>query len=665
MCGIFGCIKNTKTKNDLVNLTLKALNLLKNRGYDSCGIFLTNEIENILIKFGIDGEIIKKEENIKDIFVLLENKVLEIQEKHKYTTCIGHTRWATHGAKTDYNSHPHKSNNDKITLVHNGIISNCEELKNKFLKSYNFNSNTDTEVIVNMIQYLQETNIDKTFEEILEITTNILEGTWACIIHNNDEPNKLYFMKNENPLLIGLKDDLAILVSEPSGFMNLVDNYLLLREKTYGYITNNTYKIYGEYKNLILLKNNDNDINLSKNYKHWMRKEIQDQIKLNVLIDPLTNTLRYNQNKILFNMDFIKPCKYLYIIACGSSYYAGLIASNYFRFTKAFEFVNVYDGGDFSKIHLEAIENPEKNLLVLLISQSGETRDLNIATTICREYSTNRNNILKPNQLIQNSHPFNNLLDNNISQTKIDLNKNNENNEIKIIGIINVIGSLISRRTIDNIYTNCGRENAVASTKSCTSQIMACLLLSIYKSELNNNLDENIKNKFLTDLNRLELDIINTIELEDKIKNLSKIILKKNIKSMFLLGKDELHGSALEGALKIKEIAYIHAEGFHISALKHGPYAMIENDTPIILLYKQRDHFVKSIVEEIKTRNAYVIEISPNAIDTENNLILPNNKTFTGLIAVIALQLLSYHLSVEQNINPDLPRNLAKVVTVD
>ncbi len=671
MCGIFGCIKNSNTKieTSLGSLIIKALNLLKNRGYDSCGIFLTDgNKKKYITKFGVDGEIIKKakEENINDIFLLLEKDINELNNQNNYTSGIGHTRWATHGGKTDYNSHPHISNNNKIILVHNGIISNCEELKKMYLSNYTFKSNTDTEVIANIIQYLQEENKTKNFDEILAMTTNILDGTWACIIYYEDEPEKLYFMKNESPLLIGLKDDLMILTSEPSGFMNLVDNYLLLREKTYGYVSNNIFKIYGDYKELPLLKNTDDDIKLPEYFSHWMRKEIQDQTKLNVLINPLTKNLRYNQSNILFDMEFIKPCKYLYIIACGSSYYAGLIASNYFRFTKAFEFVNVYDGGDFSRVHLEAIDNPERDLLVVLISQSGETRDLNIATTICREYSSNRINILEPNKLIANSDPMNILMDNNY---KTELTKNDftntDANEIKIIGIINVIGSLISRRTIDNIYTNCGRENAVASTKSCTSQILACLLLSIYKAELNGKLDNNIKNKFLTDLNRLETDIINTIELENKIKDLAKILLKTNIKSMFLLGKDELHGSALEGALKIKEIAYIHAEGFHISALKHGPYAMIEKDTPIILLYKQRDHFVKSIVEEIKTRGAFVVEISPNAENIHNNLVLPNNKTFTGLIAVIALQLLSYHLSIEKNINPDMPRNLAKVVTVD
>ena len=371
-----------------------------------------------------------------------------------------------------------------------------------------------------------------------------------------------------------------------------------------------------------------------------MRKEIDDQTRLSVLIDPITNKTRYNNNNILFNFDYIKKCKYLYIIACGSSYYAGLIASNYFRYTKAFELVNVFDGGEFTQAHLEAIKNPEQDLLIVLISQSGETRDLNIATTICREYSSNR-------------------------KKKLDIIDNNYEHEIKILGIINVIGSLISRRTIDNIYTNCGRENSVASTKSCTSQIMACLLLAIYKAELNNNLDNELKNKFLNDLKNLESDISLILSLEDKIKQIASDIINDGSKSIFLLGKDELYGSALEGALKIKEIAYIHAEGFYITSLKHGPYAMLEKNTPVFILYKKRDHVVKSIIQELITREAKVIEISEYAEENEYSIKLPANKTMTGLLSVIVLQLLSYNLSILKGINPDRPRNLAKVVTVD
>lgn len=667
MCGIFGCIQ-TNIKNDKINLSkliLDALNLLKNRGYDSCGIYLSNFTltNKYIIKFGIDGEIIKTSDQT-DIFKLLEQNINNLDTNKTYNLGIGHTRWATHGGKTDFNSHPHTSNDTTINLVHNGIISNCEELKQKYLSDYNFYSNTDTEVIANLIQYYKKENNSNDMDFVLKLVSDVMVGTWACIIHDFSNPDRLYFMKNESPLLIGKSDDIAIFTSEPSGFMNMVESYYLLREKTFGYVKfDGQIKINGEFKELKLIKSIENDINLSSEYPNWLLKEIHDQKNLSVLVDPITNYPRYNQDHVLFNFDFIKPCKYLYIIACGSSYYAGLIASNYFRYTKAFEFVNVIDGGEFSKIHLEAIPNPEKDLLILLISQSGETRDLNIATTICREFSSNRKNKLKPNTLLSHVDSIENILELADKSNTISID---EQDEIKIIGIINVIGSLISRRTIDNIYTNCGRENSVASSKSCTFQILACLLLAIYKADLNEKLNKDLKNKFLSDLNKLQLNISHVIDgLFEKTNQIAQAILKKNKSSMFLLGKDELHGCAMEGALKIKEITYIHAEGFNIAALKHGPYALIEPDTPIILIYKHRDHFVKSIVQEIITRGAFVIEISPDVQETPESIKLPENKTFTGLLAVIALQMLAYNLSINKNIDPDRPRNLAKVVTVD
>jgi len=685
MCGIFGIIKILKINNinsmNIQSMILSALNLLKNRGYDSCGIYLNGEPNNsieFIDKIGVDGDIIQKLKNEKnytgDIFEIMKEKINLLSEKKcetNFVKGIGHTRWATHGGKTDYNSHPHISNDNKIKLVHNGIISNYDELKKKYLNEYNFSSSTDTEVIANMIQYLKYTYPLNPMEEILKKLSELMEGTWACIISDSDYNNKLFFIKNESPLLIGKSEDsenqVIMFTSEPSGFMNMVSKYILLREKTYGYIsTDGEIKINGEYKELDLIKSSDNDLKLDPSYSHWMIKEIYDQSKLNVLIDPITQNLRYSQsNVILPNLSFIAGCKYLYIIACGSSYYAGVLAANYFRFTKAFEFVNVFDGGEFTKAHLEAIEEPEKNLLVVLISQSGETRDLNIAATICREFSSNRKKTLQPNNLLHKNDSTNDFI-NNITENAKNISNENLNCEIKIIGIINVIGSLISRRVVENIYTNCGRENAVASTKSCTAQILVCLLLAIYKSELNSKLKPDLKVKFLNDLDKLKIDIDYTIGLEDKIKSISSNILEKKKSSMFLLGKDELQGAALEGALKIKEIAYLHAEGYNISALKHGPYAMIEKDTPIILLYKNRDHFVKSIIEEIKTRGAFVIEISPDCVFAdENSIQIPSNRTFTGMLCVIVLQLLSYHLSIAQSINPDMPRNLAKVVTVD
>ena len=610
MCGIFGCIKYSNN-NNIILLIINALNLLKNRGYDSCGVYLESVDNTYLYKLGVDGEIVKQHN--KDIFVILEEQLKTLLEINNYYKGMGHTRWATHGIKSDYNSHPHMSNNKNITVVHNGIISNCNELKIKYLHDYKFHSDTDTEVIANMIDYLYN-NYSNDIIKVYEKLSTMMEGTWACIINIKND-SSLYFMKNESPLLLGKNQEICMMVSEPSGFMNMLDSYILLRDKTYGYVDiSGNMKIYGDYCELPINKVENCDLILNQSFQHWMMKEIHDQKNLAILTNPITLQLNY---------DFIKKCKYLYIVGCGSSYYAGCITANYFRYTKAFEFVNVFDGGEFNKSHLESIVSPEENLLVILISQSGETRDLNIVTTICRQYNEN----------------------------------------IKIMGIINVVGSLISRRTVDNFFTNCGRENSVASTKSCTSQILACMLLAIYKSELNNKLDYSIKSQFSSDIEKLKADIINVIDMNEHIKNIA--IKIKDSNNLFILGKDELQASALEGALKIKEIAYIHAEGFHLSALKHGPYALIEQGTPIIIIYKNYDHFVKSIVEEVKTRGATVFMISYDAPNDMNSIILPHNITFIGLLSVIALQLLAYNLSILKNINPDQPRNLAKVVTVD
>jgi glucosamine--fructose-6-phosphate aminotransferase (isomerizing) len=656
MCGIIGCIK-IKDSIDIKSISIRVLNLLKNRGYDSCGLYLNNRSnDNIIEKLGIDGEKMKLYKDNKNIFVKLEENLKKVN--NNFDICIGHSRWATHGGKTDENSHPHVSLDKSIVVVHNGIISNYKELRKKYIADYKLKSETDTEVVANLIQYHKEQGLEML--KILEMLTNEMEGTWALLINDNSEKNnKMYFMKNESPILIGETDKLKMITSEASGFLNMMENYILLRDKTYGYIDKNETKIIGDYKIMDLIKSNDNEIELDKKYDTWLMKEIEDQQDLKVLRDPINNMLRFDNNEIMLDFKIIKECKYLYIIGCGSSYYSGLIASNYFRFTKAFEFVNVIDGGEFTKAHLETIENPERDLLVLIISQSGETRDLNLAVSICREFSSNRKK-MKKNKLLERFDPLSELIN-----TK-NINSDNliDSDEIKIIGIINVVSSLIARRTINNIYTNVGRENSVASTKSCTSQILICLLLAIYKSKLNNKLNLELEIKFKNDLLQLKEDIKIVLLLKDKIKEIAINILKTGKKNIFILGKDELHGAALEGALKIKEIAYIHAEGFNITSLKHGPYALLEKDITVIIMYKKRDHFIKSIVEEIKTREGNVIEISPN-IEDNYGIKIPDNKTFIGFLAVITMQLLSYYLSVLQGINPDTPRNLAKVVTVD
>lgn len=621
MCGIYGILlKNNK--HNIKTLIIQALNLLKNRGYDSCGVYLDKHDMEVMKKFGFDDH------SNQDIFVLLEESLKNCDH---FTRGIGHTRWATHGEKNNVNSHPHTSQNEQYVIVHNGIISNYNELKKDYLKNEAFKSTTDSEVIIHLIEYF---NIHMEMIDVLKKLDTILEGTWACLIIDKSDHNRIYFLKNQNPLLIGDNEDSIIFTSEPIGFLNSVNSYTLLREHCYGYYdTTGKNMIMGDHMELPLIKLSFDECDKGA-YQHWMRKEIDEQANLNVLMDPLTKQRRYQPDGILLNLDWIESTKYLYLVGCGSSYYAGLIASDFFRRIKAFEFVNVFDGAEFGVQHLEALENPERDLLVVLISQSGETSDLNLATTICREFSRKK------------------------KQAK---------GEIKILGIINVIGSLISRRTIDNLYTNCGRENAVASTKSCTAQILACLLLALYKSKMNKKLETTIEKKFITDLNMLPTKIQEVLILEEKIRLIAHNILKTKHQTVFILGRDELRGAALEGSLKIKEIAYLHAEGFHVGSLKHGAYALVHDQVPVIILYHEYTHSIKSVIEELKTRHAMIILISSNLPDEThiNSLKLPTNHTFHGILSVIVLQLLAYQLSVLQGINPDTPRNLAKVVTVD
>jgi glucosamine--fructose-6-phosphate aminotransferase (isomerizing) len=647
MCGIYGCL--TKNKSVATHV-YDGLSMLKNRGYDSCGIFLTNTNIDIsynyefIYKIGIDGFNITEYPR-RDIFDILNEKLTNIRSCVFYNLGFGHTRWATHGPKTDNNSHPHESNSKQFIIVHNGIVSNYNILKEKYLSNYKFYSNTDTEVIVNMIEELYKNTTEEnsnikniTFIDLLvDLTTNYLEGTWACLIYNKKEPHRLYFIKNGCPLIIGKNENIIILTSEPSGFRNMVSDYILLDDQNVGFVEDNCETVFtsGKYKKYILYPIDESDYILEQKYSYWLLKEIEEQQKLKVLIDPLTNKKRLeinllnyekNLNKLLFEK------KDIFILGCGSSYYAGLLTENYFRNLNIFRYIRVIDAGEFDESYIKNIDNKDE-LLVLCISQSGETRDLIVA-----------HNIL-------------------------------EKHKIHTVGIINVIGSLLSTKTNFNIYTNCGKENSVASTKSFTSQVIVCLLFGLWKKIYNEN-HLNMSNTSLSLLN-YENDFITLKKdiqiLIDNKKNLcfyyAEQICNNGLKSMFLLGKDDLHAVALEGALKIKEVSYFHAEGFSLTSLKHGPYSLIEYNTPIIVIYRTKNHSVKSVLEEIKTRGAYVIEISckhDNTHDTNNNVIsVPNSTMFYPILSTIIIQLIAYYMSVIQGINPDTPRNLAKVVTVD
>ena len=566
MCGLTGCISN----GNVCKIILESLKMLKGRGYDSTGIYFKNSNLEYLVKYGIDSV-------SGNIFSLLEDSI-----KNSYGNIgIGHTRWATHGAKTNSNAHPHMSNNGNITIVHNGIISNYLELKNKYLSEYNFHSTTDSEVIANLLEHFMKSF---TIDESLKLLSESMVGTWSIIISISDS-DSLYFLKNKSPLLIGFNKDLAIITSEESGLLSLVNQYYTFDDMTYGFITQTEIILYKGNSELNYPSDdfyNELPLDTSSN----MYKEICDQ----------QNLIIYNSDiKIDFN-NFSK----LIILGCGSSYNAGLIGGHYIRNLKVFNTVEIIEASLFNDSYLVDTEK----LCIVVISQSGETRDL----------------------------------DNAISNIK----------NIPIIGIINVQNSLIAKKCQHVIYTKCGKEYAVASTKSTTAQIIALMKIGEIKKY------GCYSEKFLKYLSLFKEQVKHIInDGSDSFDITARKILDSN-GSLFILGTDNLYYTALEGALKIKEIGYIHAEGYPMSALKHGTYALITRETNIIMLYQSETHYTKSIKEELLLRGANIISVN-----------VPHNEIFYPLLSIIALQLISYNIAILKNINPDMPRNLAKVVTTD
>ena len=601
MCGIIAGIYD-----NIYKILLEGLVQLQNRGYDSAGIAIINE-EIKCIKKASTSTL----------------SAIEYLNTHHINgkIGIGHTRWATHGEKNDINSHPHISMCGKFALVHNGIIENYNELKNMLLENgYVMCSQTDTEIIVNLLSFYKKNN--STENAILKLI-NILEGTWGLVIINIDEPNTLYATRSGSPLLVGYNETSVIITSEQSGFNNNLSNYFVLNNKDICIIKKINKNIEIDTKDSYSLKK-INYLNFEINgYDHWMIKEIfeQEQTTVNALKRGSrlleNNKVRLGglneKKKELENIDNI------ILLGCGTSFNACCYGIHFFKDLCKFNSVQVIDGADFS--HLDI---PKKgSTCLILLSQSGETKDLHRCIGIAKEY------------------------------------------ELFTIGVVNVVDSLIAREVDCGCYLHAGREVAVASTKSFTSQSILLVLISIWFSQTYYP-HENIKKreKIIQDLYNLHYDIKKTLNVREHIK---KIVPFFNKNSCFILGKQKGEPIAKEGALKIKEVSYIHAEGYSTSSLKHGPFALLEEDFPVILLNPNDEFMAKTqnAYEEIKSRHAKIIKIVNSGEQGDNIIQIPYNKTFTHLLMIIPLQILSYELALFRNINPDMPRNLAKVVTVE
>jgi glucosamine--fructose-6-phosphate aminotransferase (isomerizing) len=620
MCGIFGIVLNNNNEN-IYNLIINGLIQLQNRGYDSAGVCIIKNDKFEVNKCASTNKInaLDKLMNMKNIKELKDDVYIG----------IGHNRWATHGVKNDTNAHPHLSSDSKFVIVHNGIIENYNEIKQKLVNNgFIFNSQTDTEVIVNLLQYNYSNTNGANMTDIIKQTIEELRGTYGLLIQSLYEPNKLYCVRNGSPLLIGQNEEEVIVTSEQSGFCNKMSNYITLHnddicvitKKDCNIIINTTHNYIK--KNVTLVDSNQTPYP----YKHWTLKEINEQpdVILNSINKGgrIKNTSEVKLGGLEQHIDSLKNIDNIIILGCGTSYFAGLYGMYFFKQLCQFNTVQVFDGAEFNEQDIPIIGNT----VFILVSQSGETKDLHRCIEIAK------------------------------------------NNNITTIGIINVVDSLIAREVDCGIYCNAGKEVGVASTKAFTSQVVCLSMAAIWFSTLQ-NINEKKRVRMVSDLHNLASDIKLTLELCSE--NIKEYITKINKSNMFLLGKGSDEFIAKEGALKIKEISYIHSEGYSSSSLKHGPFALLDENFPVIILNMEQTHRAKTLncYQEVSSRNAPVLMIT-NDISTSSEvscdiIYVPENKSYASLLGIIPIQLLAYHLSINKGLNPDKPKNLAKVVTVE
>lgn len=619
MCGICGFIGY---ENSFKYAYLGILKLL-NRGYDSVGVTTINKSSLFIThKYASDDN------------ELADSKILKHQSEHDGSISIFHSRWRTTGGKTDANSHPHNDMKGKFSLVHNGIIENYAQIK-KFLvsKGYEFKSDTDTEVIVNLISYFYQRDP----VEAISLALEKIEGTYALAILCIDTPDQLFCVRHGSPLLIGFPSDnsFAMVSSECHGFDRKINRYIV--------VDSNDIISLKKENGQIIMKSFDNKIYQNKNidlsaesnshtphpYKHWTIKEIHDQSISCVNAIGMGGRI-LNENSVRMGGLEMKKinllnCDNLILLGCGTSYHAGLMTSKIFKEMSGFNTVQVFDGAEFSENDIP--KNGET--CFIFISQSGETKDLHRCMDLCK-----------------------------------DLRK--KGRKLSTMGVINVVDSLIAREVDCGTYLNCGREVAVASTKAFSSQVIVLTLISVWFAQ-NRDIHSDMRKEYITKILRLQNDITSLLDVnKDICREIAKSLVKEN--SLFILGRDNFTSIAKEGSLKLKEIGYIHAEGYSSSALKHGPYALLDKNFPVILLTPDDKYFARnqSTLDELKSRGAYVIGISDVALGEKYDKIIKIPQgSYTEILITIVLQLISYYLSIEKGIDPDYPRNIAKCLSTD
>ena len=616
MCGITGYIG----KREAYPIVIKGLQRLEYRGYDSAGLMLYNQDETSVFK--TKGKVVDLEAIVSE-------------ENRQGNICIGHTRWATHGVPNDVNSHPHVSNSGDLTIIHNGIIENYDTIKNELVqRGYQFKSDTDTEVLVNLIEEVQIQE-KCPIAKAVQLALNDVIGAYAIAVFDKKEPNKLVAAKLGSPLAIGIgeNNEEFFIASDASPFIEYTKNAIYLQDEELAVIEKNTAvevrKIHDDSSvepEIHALKLNLAQIE-KEGFDHFMLKEIYEQPK--AIIDTYRGRLLPNEGIIRMAgveeyIDRFKSANRIIIIACGTSWHAGLVAEYLFE--------------DLARIPVEVeyasefrYRNPiitEKDV-VIAISQSGETADSLAAIKMAKEAGA------------------------------------------YVFGVCNVVGSSIARESHSGAYTHAGPEIGVASTKAFTTQITLLTLIALKLGKEKGNLSNSDFHAYLQNMELIPAKLEKILAQNDLIKEIASGF--SDTPSCLFLGRGYNFPVALEGALKLKEISYIHAEGYPAAEMKHGPIALIEDGYPVIVVAINKGHYEKVVsnIQEIKSRKGKIIAVVTEGDVTVKEMAdyaieIPEvDEALSPLLTTIPLQLLSYHVAVLRGCNVDQPRNLAKSVTVE
>ena len=615
MCGIVGYIGH----REAYPIIIKGLQRLEYRGYDSAGVAIFD---------GNGINLAKTKGKVEDLKKKSEDTI-----STKGNLGIGHTRWATHGVPNDVNSHPHYSNSGDLVIIHNGIIENYESIKKELTKrGYIFHSDTDTEVLVNLIEEVKKTE-DVKLGKAVQIALNQVVGAYAIAVFDKNKPDEIVVAKLGSPLAIGVGEDEFFIASDASPFIEFTNNAVYLEDEEMAIVRLGKEiklrKIKDDavaYPNILELQMNLEEIEKG-GYDHFMLKEIYEQPR--AIKDTFRGRLRVDQGIIKMagideHLDKFVNANRIIIVACGTSWHAGLVAEYIFE--------------DLARIPVEVeyasefrYRNPviSENDVLIAISQSGETADTLAAIKLAKE------------------------------------------NGAFVFGVCNVVGSSIARETHAGAYTHAGPEIGVASTKAFTTQITVLTLIALKLACEKEKISQERFMEYLREMVAIPSKVEKALESNPLIEIISEVY--KDSTNCLYLGRGYNFPVALEGALKLKEISYIHAEGYPAAEMKHGPIALIDEQMPVFVIATKKGHYEKVVsnIQEIKSRKGKII-----AVVTEGDVqvteladhVIEVPETFeslTPLLTTIPLQLLSYHIAVMRDCNVDQPRNLAKSVTVE